>query len=142
MTSDPDVDGAPDEDLPVAAFPAVPSSVPAARDWARLELVRHGCDDARVEAAVLLVSELATNAVRHTSTNRFIVCLDPTPDGISIAVHDHDPTDPRPPGAHEPGEEPEEGDDHARGLILVQAVSDTWGVVTTTNGKCVWCTCR
>lgn len=137
MTEGPDGDGAPDEDIPVAAFPAVPSSVPAARDWARRELVRRGCEDARVEAAVLVISELATNAVRHTSTNRFIVCLDPTPDGIDIAVHDHDPTDPQPPDTHGLGE----GDDHGRGLVLVQAMSSTWGVVTTTNGKCVWCTC-
>jgi anti-sigma regulatory factor (Ser/Thr protein kinase) len=128
------VDG---QDL-VAVFPAVPSSVPAARAWIRQALTRHGCDAMTAHAAELLVSELATNAVRHTATARFTVCLDPADDNIEIAIQDGDSaTLPLGRSGADRGEidgQEEEG----RGLVLVGALSQAWGVVTTVDGKWVW----
>jgi anti-sigma regulatory factor (Ser/Thr protein kinase) len=121
------VDG---DDL-LAVFPAVPSSVPAARRWAHQQLTLRGIDDATARTAALLVSELATNAVVHTRSARFTVCLDQA-DDIEIAVLDHDTeTVPRPraSGGWDTG---------GRGLVLVQGLSDMWGIAQAGDGKWVW----
>jgi anti-sigma regulatory factor (Ser/Thr protein kinase) len=129
------VDG---EDL-VAVFPAVPSSVPAARAWIRQALTRRGWDTVNAHAAELLVSELATNAVQHSATARFTVWLAPADDTIEIAIQDGDGAA-LPQGRHDgdpggtDGQEAEEG----RGLVLVGALSQAWGVVATVDGKWVW----
>jgi serine/threonine-protein kinase RsbW len=34
---------------------------------------------------------------------------------------------------------PESGDVGGRGLVIVQALSDRWGVQVTDSGKTVWC---
>jgi anti-sigma regulatory factor (Ser/Thr protein kinase) len=115
----------------LADFPAVPSSVPAARRWTCQRLTRLGVDESTAQAAALLVSELATNAVLHTRAARFTVCLDAAHD-IEIAVLDHDPA--HPPCTRATGDEELSG----RGLVLVQALSDGWGVATTGGGKVVW----
>ncbi|HEY6797608.1 MAG TPA: hypothetical protein VI248_23280, partial [Kineosporiaceae bacterium] len=78
-----------DADELLAVFPAVPSSVPTARRWACQQLILRGVDDSTAQAAALLVSELATNAVLHTRSARFTVCLDAA-DDIEIGVLDHD----------------------------------------------------
>jgi anti-sigma regulatory factor (Ser/Thr protein kinase) len=82
------------------------------------------------ETAVLLVSELVTNAVRHTgSAPRLTVS---TGDGrLRCAVHDGDP--------HHPVTHPVSVENEAgRGLLLVAALSAAWGVEDEPSGKLIW----
>lgn len=88
------------------------------------------CADTR-EAADLVVSELVTNAIVHT-TSRSITCeLRSLRDGegLRIAVRDEGHT-----GA---GPRPAEGrpaEEHGRGLLLVAALATAWGALDTETG--------
>jgi len=87
--------------------------------------------DSVVCDAVLVVSELATNAVRN-SLEPFEVASVLTRDRLVVAVRD---CSPEPPVMHAPGPWQESG----RGLFIVAAVSQEWGVFGETgDGKTVW----
>ncbi len=85
------------------------------------------------ETAVLLVSELVTNVLRHACTGRLGMALFLTPEGASllIEVHDGDPHEPRP---RTPGGLDESG----FGFVLIEALAGKWGVRQTATGKAVW----
>lgn len=113
-----------------AVFPAVTTSIPAARIWACHQLTRYGQGQA-AELVALLVTELTTNVLQHTCSARFTVRLSLT-DRVEVAVHDNDPaTTPRVIGDSEQ-------EDSGRGLALIEAFSDAWGHHSTANGKWVW----
>ncbi len=77
----------------------------------------------------LVVSELCTNAVRHTHDD-FRISIDRTPTTLRVAVHDHNPA---PPERH-----PVTSDsDHGRGLAIVERVA-RWGWQPAPDGKVVW----
>lgn len=82
------------------------------------------------EEAVLLTSELVTNALVHGQHPR---ALDLTLDaeGLMIAVSDSSPSSPRvvAPGPGEPS---------GRGLALIEAVAKSWGSQNNGVGKQVW----
>lgn len=85
------------------------------------------------DTAVLLVSELVTNAVVHASagTAPIALILENQEDRLRIEVHDGDPRWPqlcRPGGLDESG----------FGLLLVDTLASKWGVGETTTGKAVW----
>jgi serine/threonine-protein kinase RsbW len=85
------------------------------------------------ENAVLLVSELVTNAVRHAQAfPAFMMLRLETADArLRIEVHDADPSWPRqrtPAGLDESG----------FGIMLVHALADRWGVSEVPPGKAVW----
>ena len=84
------------------------------------------------ETAVLLVSELVTNSVRHArNAGELALRLETTGHGLRIEVHDADSRWPRagtPAGLDESG----------FGLVLVAALTDKWGVSDTRLGKAVW----
>jgi PAS domain S-box-containing protein len=86
------------------------------------------------DALVLMVSELATNAVQHAATE-FEVAVRVAPDGghVRVEVHDGAPGFPTP---------PEEVPDapHGRGLRIVRALADAWGIEMWRDrpGKTVW----
>jgi serine/threonine-protein kinase RsbW len=85
------------------------------------------------ETAVLLVSELVTNAIRHASTggSAIVLRLETAGGWLRIEVHDAEPGQPAPrplAGLEESG----------FGLVLVDAMADKWGVRQTVNGKAVW----
>lgn len=83
-----------------------------------------------VDTCVLLVSELATNAVLHARTP-FTVTVEQLP-VLRVEVHDDDP---RLPHARDYGPEAASG----RGLHLVEALSQSSGTVThPSGGKSVW----
>ena len=85
------------------------------------------------ETAVLLISELVTNAVRHARPGRLAMALSLAAPGawLRIEVHDADPHEPR---QRTPGALDESG----FGLLLIEALAGQWGVRQTATGKAVW----
>ena len=85
------------------------------------------------ETALLLVSELVTNVVRHARARVLAMALWLEPEGTSllIEVYDADPHEPRPrmPGTLEEG---------GFGFVLIEALAGKWGVRQTETGKAVW----
>ncbi|MFI1201853.1 SpoIIE family protein phosphatase [Streptomyces sp. BHT-5-2] len=145
-----------------ATLPGDPRAAAAARqfvraafaDWAARRLP--GADrltEALADEAVLLVSELVTNAVVHAGTTVDVLCrLDPAeerlphpddpPDavpeepprpGLVVEVSDRHPTQPvrarEDTGAYEAG---------GHGLRLISAVAESWGVTYRRAMKTVW----
>jgi anti-sigma regulatory factor (Ser/Thr protein kinase) len=122
-------------DLVVDVELAVPADL-AGPHVARAFLNQH-VDDLPADAydnAVLLVSELVTNAVRHgraqitlrLAANRDLVHVEVTDDGDTLPVpRDHAPA------RSEPG---------GRGLWIVDAIASSWGVAlrSSATGKTVW----
>lgn len=112
-------------------FPAIPGSIPAARLWIAQELAGLGVRAEAVERAELLVSELAGNAVRHTTSERFVVLLT-VEQGVEVGVHDEDRI-----ARPESRREPQPLDLGGRGLMVIAGVADAWGVEPTSTGKWV-----
>jgi two-component sensor histidine kinase len=86
------------------------------------------------ETAALLVSELATNAVVHASSDFAVTVVYPTPDGrVRIEVVDRAPGEPAP-------LRPPPSDPHGRGLLLVASLAHAWGVKKAGRrvGKTIW----
>ncbi|WP_228039788.1 ATP-binding protein [Streptomyces chromofuscus] len=108
-------------------------SVPAARRFARFSLTYFGLAQwERAEDVALCVSELATNALLHgvPPGRGFLLRVRYDGDVVRVEVHDSGTGVPR------VADEPDEG---GRGLLLVAALSDKWGVDERTPGKAVWC---
>jgi anti-sigma regulatory factor (Ser/Thr protein kinase) len=118
-------------------LPRHPASVGLARRRVRDHLADwgHGPDDPGVSDAVLLVSELATNVVRHGPLleREFEVAVTALADGSClIEVSDEGRLEPR---LRVVGEWEETG----RGLHLVENIADAWGVWSRgLHGKTVW----
>jgi len=85
------------------------------------------------ETAVLFVSELVTNVVRHARTggSTLVLRLEATGTLLRIEVHDADPYWPQ---LRRPGELDESG----FGFVIVDALASKWGVSETATGKAVW----
>jgi anti-sigma regulatory factor (Ser/Thr protein kinase) len=82
------------------------------------------------EDAMIVVSELATNAVRHAGSG-LAVTLSSTPVGVRITVTD---SSGQLPAVHRAA--PAEGG--GRGLHLVDQLANRWGVAPGPAGKTVW----
>lgn len=108
----------------------------AAPQIARRYLAEHaaGVPAGLTDDALLLVSELVTNAVRHGQPDIFLT-IRPHPPGIGVAVRDHGPELPTP-----SVEMPEPTAPRGRGLRIVDALSSDWGIelVDPPPGKIVW----
>ncbi|MFF0074004.1 ATP-binding protein [Streptomyces sp. NPDC005494] len=108
-------------------------SVPLVRKFVREALLDWACE-VDVDDVLLCVSELATNALIHG-----------VPPGRGFRVHVtwghvlrievHDSGDGRVREVEGPAPEAEWG----RGLVLVGALADAWGVGERKPGKTVWC---
>jgi serine phosphatase RsbU (regulator of sigma subunit)/anti-sigma regulatory factor (Ser/Thr protein kinase) len=111
-------------------FPATPDAVTDARSYATDAL--DGAPVEVVETVALLVSELATNSVRHAAAG-FTLGIDRRPDRIRVAVSDAGPGDPQ-------VRTPEPVEPSGRGLQIVEALSDDWGCTRAPDGtgKTVW----
>ncbi|MDQ0956794.1 anti-sigma regulatory factor (Ser/Thr protein kinase) [Streptomyces sp. B4I13] len=119
-------------------LPAHRSSVSIARRSMTMWLTAWRMPGELCADAVLLVSELATNAVRHTLGTRFLCGVGLVAEGcLRLEVHDHDRT-----GRGLPRCEPGPDDEGGRGLLLVEQLSQAWGVdrSTLTGGNAVWAT--
>jgi anti-sigma regulatory factor (Ser/Thr protein kinase) len=111
-------------------------SVPAARQYAHETLAGWGMAGTELAEDVLLcVSELATNALVHgvPPGRQFLLFMCRDGRVLRVEVHDSGPGTPRITGGD--GEREEGG----RGLLLVAALSDKWGVRERELGKAVWC---
>ncbi|WP_343242426.1 MULTISPECIES: SpoIIE family protein phosphatase [unclassified Streptomyces] len=114
----------------------------ALADWTELGVpAAAGITDRLADDAVLLVSELVTNAVVHAGTAVELMCrLDDVLPGeltetLLIEVADHHPSravrgDHRPPSLGTP--------EYGRGLHLVATLSESWGITYRTGTKSVW----
>jgi anti-sigma regulatory factor (Ser/Thr protein kinase) len=84
------------------------------------------------ESVSLMVSELATNALVHAASG-FEVAVDRGDLAVLVSVRD------RGDAGMPQLQEPESSEPHGRGLRVVDALSDEWGVTTTwDHGKTVW----
>jgi anti-sigma regulatory factor (Ser/Thr protein kinase) len=85
------------------------------------------------ETAVLLVSELVGNVVRHARSREHGLRLRLRADvcWLRIEVFDTDPGLPRP-------RTPGEGDESGFGFVLIEALAAGWGVHQEPGGKTVW----
>ncbi|MCZ7416174.1 SpoIIE family protein phosphatase [Streptomyces sp. WMMC897] len=118
-----------------ATFEPVGRSVAAARGFVRDTLQGWGLADI-VDDAVVLTSELVTNAVVHAGTSAEVVCLRED-DGVRIEVVDRYPEREVPirdATQALPGPDREGG----RGLLLCAALATRWGVDYTASDKRVW----
>ena len=112
-------------------FPHEPESVPAARRFATGVLRDVSTDT--LEAVELMVSELATNCIRHTDSG-FDLTI--TRAGGDIRVEATDGAGGRP-----EMRSPKPTDPSGRGLKIVDMLSAKWGVQQRTSvGKTVWFT--
>ncbi|MFF0160704.1 ATP-binding protein [Streptomyces sp. NPDC005263] len=119
-------------------LPAHRSSVSAARRSANARMDDWHLPAEMTAEAVLLVSELATNAVCHTPSVRILCGIGLITDQcLRLEVHDHAYAVDRLPRC-EPGLEDEGG----RGLFLVEEIAHTWGIDRSrlTGGNAVWAT--
>lgn len=113
-----------------APFPADTDAPRQARWWLAEVLREHGLEH-ELHDVMVMVSELATNAVKHAEgAFELVASLDG--DRLRIEVHDADPTVPQ---AHwVPA-----GATSGRGLLIVETLSDAWGVTALEGGgKSVW----
>ncbi|UIX33130.1 ATP-binding protein [Streptomyces sp. GQFP] len=119
-------------------YPTTNRSVGRARTDCRNFLASCGLPEAQdfVDDMVLMVSELMTNAVTHgrvpgTSGRQVRMAIERTGDVIRVEVRDTQ-SDKKP---HLCGTGQDTG---GRGLVLVDALSDAWGVNPGVIGKTVW----
>ena len=88
------------------------------------------------DTAMLLVSELITNALRHGS-GAITLLVTPSPREIRVDVADESPLPPR---ARRAARDDEDG----RGLLIVDSLASSWGMeaLPQGRGKSIWFTLR
>jgi two-component sensor histidine kinase len=94
------------------------------RDW--------NIDEARIEPVMLVANELVANAIVHAQSAPMLSLAESGAD-LMLRVSDDSKT---PPVAQTPANDEFAG----RGLLLVEALSDRWGIDTNGSGKSVWVT--
>ena len=103
-------------------------SAAAARGFLRSVLDGH--QTTHIDAAVLMISELVTNAVRHADSQlRVMVSIaDQT---LRVEVSDDNPALPV-------ASDPEHHATSGRGLRIIDGLADRWGITPKAGGKVVW----
>ena len=112
-----------------STYPGGPQHIHQVR--ADMRRLLDGCPVA--DDVILCVSELAANAALHSNSGRsggtFTVRAESHPgDGVRIEVEDDG--GPWISAAPDPS--------HGRGLGIVRALADDWGITTTPAGRAVW----
>lgn len=108
-------------------FEATPWAIREARAFVREVIARRVDAEAEVDL-VLVVSELATNAVRHAQTPFDVVVR--ANGHVRLEIEDGSTEVPVPRAPSEEG---------GRGLAIVDQLCDRWGVIVVQPNKCVWC---
>ncbi|WP_434593211.1 ATP-binding protein [Streptomyces sp. A5-4] len=113
-------------------LPRLPESACRARHLVTSALVIWGLEEAE-DAAVLVMSELVSNAVAHARRDLIRVTVTRQgPRHVQVSVVDHSQLAPKPRPAGD-------GDEDGRGLALIAALTDgRWGVDPLRWGKRVW----
>ena len=110
---------------------------PEAAPQARHAVAGLALSETTRENLALVVTELVTNVVRHAGlspSDTFSMDLTNSDTGVRLAVHDGGCG--FAPDANEPDDLFET---HGRGLVIVAALSDAWGVESDADGCTVWC---
>ncbi|MET8948788.1 ATP-binding protein [Streptomyces sp. NPDC004542] len=114
---------------------STPAAVAAARAGVRETLTAWGIGGDAADSAVLITSELVTNALTHSASERIGCRLLATPERLRIEVEDQNrgPLRPVP-------RQPDPDDQSGRGLLLVEALSTDWGLADLPGryGRTVW----
>lgn len=118
-----------------ATFEPVGRSVATARGFVRDTLQGWGLADL-IEDAVVLTSELVTNAVVHAGTAAEVRCLKDA-EGVRVEVVDQHPERVLPLTDIGRGQL-DISSEGGRGLILCAALASRWGAEYTATDKCVW----
>jgi two-component sensor histidine kinase len=100
----------------------------AVRRFTRLTLLAW-VDATAVDDVLLVVTELATNALQHGGGDP-VLRLNVGAEHIRVEVFDDDPAPP----VRRPA-----GDDGGWGLALVERLALDWGIARHGRGKVVWC---
>ncbi|MFF9346781.1 SpoIIE family protein phosphatase [Streptomyces sp. NPDC014734] len=112
---------------------AEPEQISVARQQVR-ELLRDWADPEQVDAAVLMISEMATNVLVHTDGDALLVARATGEHGERrLRVEVADGSDELP-HRRRPGEMASSG----RGLVLMEMLADAWGVDPRGAGKSIW----
>ncbi|MFF8809566.1 SpoIIE family protein phosphatase [Streptomyces omiyaensis] len=117
-----------------ATFDPVGRSVAAARAFVRDTLQGWGHPEL-VDDAVVLTSELVTNAVVHAGTAADVLCLR-SEDSVRVEVADRYPEREIPVQSGRTLASPDR--ENGRGLLLCAALADRWGVDYSPTRKHVW----
>ena len=115
------------------AFVAEPEEVGVLRRLMRLHLGLWGLHDV-IDEAQLCVSELVSNVITHVglgTPSRLTVSMN----GTHLRIEVHDPDARALPTLIDAGSECEGG----RGMALVDAIADRWGVLLRPDRKVTWC---
>ncbi|MFE7445121.1 ATP-binding protein [Streptomyces chartreusis] len=118
-------------------LPRRPASVPAARHLVDGLLQTWKCPLDTVEIALLVVTELLTNAVQHADGPRIICNVSLAPGVLMLSVTDtgnRSDDDVAATSTTEPAALEEDG----RGLAIVTALATDWGTHSTPSGHEVW----
>ena len=121
-----------------STFPAAVQAPKAARQWAARVLAKWN-SSVDPDVALLLLSEIVTNAVLHgvdagaDRASGVRVELIDTVSGLHVKVHDPDHGEGGEVAVRPAADESESG----RGLELVEALSSAWWCERTSDGKCV-----
>ena len=113
-------------------LPAVRQAVADGRGWSRKIMKEWQLDD-MTDVVQQLVSELVTNSIQHADTSCVRVLLTHASGTLRLDVSDDDVISL--PVRAQAGVDDVSG----RGLGIVEALSDTWGVRITACAKTVWC---
>ncbi|NJP48636.1 SpoIIE family protein phosphatase [Streptomyces sp. SBST2-5] len=113
--------------------PGDPEALSEARRMIRTAVVAWGAED-KADEIELVADELITNALMHTEGAAVVTLrvLTGAERRLRVEVEDSSSALPR---RREAGDSGVSG----RGLLLVELLSDMWGVEARGGGKCVWC---
>lgn len=126
-------------------LPGTPQSIPDARRWTTKTLNAAGYDDDAVCTAELIVSELATNAVRHTRSGRpngeYDVEIRPGAGQVRLQVADEGGTE-HEPIVPSPRPSLDDLSDHGVGLWMVNQMALRMGIIGDVDGRTVYADIR
>ncbi len=132
VTNVPQVDSDDTVEESVLSLPGQRRSVAAGRHWVVREAAERGVTGMANQVVELLTSELIANAVLHGPPGgNVVVRLDCSETVVRVTVSDRETTVPV--VLHPDPIEPS-----GRGMAIVEAMSNRWGVDADAGGKSVW----